>query len=476
MSVRRALVSAVVVLVSVALSASAALVVLTTALHRTVAGVGQAAQNIVLAEEMRSDLVELERLVRAGATEDELERLLRGLDDRVESAEDSVLGGEGAALVREVQRHLGRVSAGIRASPGSVPRAELDAALGFLRAYAQLHAAAARAEQERAQSWDRVANAWGLASAGLLLLGLAAVVVSIRAYLLTPLLGVANGISRFAHGDRAVRVDERGPKEMREIATAVNDMIARLEQRRDEQLAFLAGVAHDLRNPLSAIRMATQAPSARKATDEPRLQAMLDLVQRQVDRLERIAGDFLDAARIEAGQLELTMDDRDLRDVGRSAVELYASSSAAHRIRLQLPDAPVLVRCDSARLDQVVNNLVSNAIKYSPDGGRIEITLERLGDEAILSVTDEGIGVTREDLLHIFEPFRRGARLKNVVPGLGLGLAMARRIVERHGGRIEVASTPGRGSTFRVMLPVAGRGPVAPRDARGTASPERGSR
>jgi signal transduction histidine kinase len=467
MSVRSALVTAVVVLVGVALSASAALVVLTTALHRTVSGVGQAAQNIVLAEEMRSDLVELERLARGGATEDELERLVRGLDDRVEAAEDLVLGEEGAALVREVQRHLGRVSTGIRARPGSVPRGDLDAAHGSLRAYAQFHAAAARAEQERAESWDRVANAWGLASAVLLLVGLAAVVVSIRAYLLTPLLGVADGISRYAHGDRAVRVDERGPEEMREIASAVNDMITRLEHRRDEQLAFLAGVAHDLRNPLSAIRMATQAVSARRVTDESRLRTMLELVQRQVDRLDRIAGDFLDAARIEAGQLELTMDDRDLRDVGRHAVELYASSSAAHRIGLQLPDAPLLVRCDSARLDQVVNNLVSNAIKYSPDGGRIEITLERQGDEAVLSVTDEGIGIPREDHVHIFEPFRRGARLKDVVPGLGLGLAMARRIVERHGGRIEVASTPGRGSTFRVMLPVVDRGPVTPRDARG---------
>jgi signal transduction histidine kinase len=142
--------------------------------------------------------------------------------------------------------------------------------------------------------------------------------------------------------------------------------------------------------------------------------------------------------------------------MARSAVDLYAHTSRAHELRLHLPETPVVVRCDAARVEQVANNLVSNAIKYSPDGGRIDVSIERSADRAVLAISDEGVGIAQEELARIFQPFRRGIRLKDAVPGLGLGLATSRRIVERHGGRIEVASSPGCGSTFRVVLPVGG--------------------
>jgi signal transduction histidine kinase len=114
----------------------------------------------------------------------------------------------------------------------------------------------------------------------------------------------------------------------------------------------------------------------------------------------------------------------------------------------------LLVSCDALRIEQVLTNLVSNAIKYSPRGGRVEVTLEQPGTEAILNVVDQGVGIPSDDQAHIFEPFRRSGASRELVPGAGLGLFVARRIVEAHGGRIEVESRPGAGSTFRVHLPL----------------------
>jgi signal transduction histidine kinase len=115
----------------------------------------------------------------------------------------------------------------------------------------------------------------------------------------------------------------------------------------------------------------------------------------------------------------------------------------------------VVVRCDGTRLEQVLHNLVSNALKYSPTGSSVELRVAQEGEEAVLSVVDQGIGISSEELRHLFAPFRRTSRAREVAPGVGLGLSVARRIIEAHGGRIEVDSRPGAGSTFRVRLPLA---------------------
>jgi len=179
-----------------------------------------------------------------------------------------------------------------------------------------------------------------------------------------------------------------------------------------------------------------------------------------------MVGDFLDAARIESGHLELQLRRRDLRELAQEAVELYGASSRAHRLVYSPAETPVEVRCDAERIAQVLNNLVSNAIKYSPQGGDVRVSVTASKGDAIVAVQDSGIGIAPEDQKHIFEPFRRTGASRDTAPGVGLGLSVAHQIIEAHGGRIDVESTLGVGSTFRVH-----RRSPAPR--RGTRQPPR---
>jgi signal transduction histidine kinase len=134
-------------------------------------------------------------------------------------------------------------------------------------------------------------------------------------------------------------------------------------------------------------------------------------------------------------------------------VELFQAPSRGDRFDLVLPDHEVQTRCDRVRLEQVLMNLLSNAVKYSPPGSRITVTLECNGDGAVLAVADQGVGIAPEDQRRLFDPFRRTETSRAAFPGVGLGLFVVRRIVQAHGGRIEIDSAPGRGSTFRVRLP-----------------------
>ena len=174
---------------------------------------------------------------------------------------------------------------------------------------------------------------------------------------------------------------------------------------------------------------------------------------RQVDLLVRMISDFLEVSRIEAGQLKLSKEECDARAIAVHAADLFQAASSMHELIAKVPDRPVPVVCDSLRMEQVTNNLVSNAIKYSPAGGRVEVTVERRGSEVVWEVRDTGIGIPLHEQAAIFEPFRRGNVTREAIPGVGLGLATARRIVAAHGGRIELTSAPGEGSTFSVCLP-----------------------
>ena len=162
--------------------------------------------------------------------------------------------------------------------------------------------------------------------------------------------------------------------------------------------------------------------------------------------------DFLDAAMIEAGNLELRVESCNLADVVRSAAELFEGSASRHELILALPPSPLQASLDPLRIEQVAGNLISNALKYSPQGGKVEVRLEQRADEVVLAVTDHGLGMSPEDQARLFQPFRRGLSREDI-PGVGLGLFVVRRIVEAHRGRIEVESSPGAGSTFRIRLP-----------------------
>ena len=149
------------------------------------------------------------------------------------------------------------------------------------------------------------------------------------------------------------------------------------------------------------------------------------------------------------------MGDHDLVELCRETVELHRPTTENHRWVLDLPTEPVVIRCDATRIVQVLNNLISNALKYSPEGGLVRVALADAEDTAIVSVSDQGIGISPAERDTIFEPFRRSSTTRDTIPGVGLGLSVARRILEAHGGTIEVRSEEGRGSTFRFFLPHA---------------------
>ncbi len=245
---------------------------------------------------------------------------------------------------------------------------------------------------------------------------------------------------------------KQGAAEIQAIATAFEDLLNKLNHQRNEGLKFISSVAHDLRNPLSAIQMSVQLLLEQKHLSRAD-QEIIEIISRQVSHLDRMVGDFLDAGRIESGRLEFKKSNEDLRVIVEQSVRLHQSVSDKHEIHFEAPNFPVVCECDSLRIGQVLNNLISNAIKYSPNGGRIAVKVSAEPRFCRLTVEDQGIGINEKDLDKIFEPFSRSGLGDSDIPGLGLGLSVTKKIIEAHHGQIDVKSRPGEGSEFIVKLP-----------------------
>lgn len=311
--------------------------------------------------------------------------------------------------------------------------------------------------EQRAHSVVHRASIAGATVIVLVLLGAVLLVIVFERYVVMPLDRVRCAIAEFRASGTPTRAEEAGPVEIREIARTLNETTAALAEERKRQLAFVAGVAHDLRSPLTAVTLAATLleelePGLQRRPASARALAQ---VGRNAERLRRMIDDLMDVTRSEAGELRLTLRDVDLREPAREIVDLYARDEREHRLVLQVPDEPIFVCGDVVRLEQVVVNLVSNAIKYSPRGGTIRVVVEKTATDAILSVSDEGVGIPERDVDVIFEPFHRAGPSRDLAPGAGLGLSILARIVRAHGGRVEVQSKVGRGSTFYVVLPLA---------------------
>jgi PAS domain S-box-containing protein len=232
---------------------------------------------------------------------------------------------------------------------------------------------------------------------------------------------------------------------------------------------FLATLAHELRNPLAPIRSGLQLMRRTKA-DPAAVARVQDIMDRQLDHLVHLVDDLLDIARITRGQVDLKPALIDLGEVLNAAVEtsMPLIESARHRLDVRLPDTPLALHADFTRITQVVSNLLNNAAKYTPRGGAIVLAAERDGDQALIAVSDNGIGIPPEALEDVFKMFTQVSQHAQHIPGgLGIGLSLVRSLVELHGGTITAASAgAGQGSVFTVRLPLARREPpAAPVDA-----------
>lgn len=220
---------------------------------------------------------------------------------------------------------------------------------------------------------------------------------------------------------------------------------------------FLSIASHELRTPVTALLTTVALLERRFQSDRvDKLQQLsFEVLERQLGRLEGLIATMLDISRIDRGQLRLASETVDLVAVVRGVVEEVRPTTESHSIEVVAAARTLLVRGDKLRLEQVVLNLLQNAIKYSPQGGPITIELQRAGEWASLSVTDRGMGIPREALPRIFDRFYRAPPVRSEhISGLGIGLYVTREIVALHQGEIQVSSTEGMGSTFIVRLPL----------------------
>lgn len=239
--------------------------------------------------------------------------------------------------------------------------------------------------------------------------------------------------------------------------------LSRIEAQREvERLKaqFLSSLSHELRTPLGIIKGYVATLMRKDAPMDDELEKeFLEIISDETKKLQSMVDTLLDAARMQAGQLPVSKRSVSLGDLINTSVKRVRSSleEKGHSVKVVLPVKDLNVMADPIRIEQVMSNLLDNAVNYSASSSPIEVLAAREGSDAVISVKDYGVGISQEDLKNIFEPFYRGiAGTASGNRGAGLGLTICRRIVEAHEGRIWVESTPGRGTTFYFTLPIAG--------------------
>jgi signal transduction histidine kinase len=279
----------------------------------------------------------------------------------------------------------------------------------------------------------------------------------------------AAAAARIAGGDLSERLDTDGPGEVGQLERTFNTMAASLERTvadleernrtllESEQVKseLVSNVSHELRTPLASVLGFSSLMLDRDLPPEE-TKRYLEVIRTEARRLAALLNDLLDLQRVEQEALDLRNEEVDLNELLATQVTLYSAQSDAHELKFQPSEEQLAVRGDRDRLAQVVGNLLSNAIKYSPEGGVVEVTATLIGDEAWIWVRDEGLGIPGGHQEQIFTKFFRGDVGRELgIAGTGLGLVLARQIIEAHGGEIGFDSESGRGSTFWLQLPAS---------------------
>jgi signal transduction histidine kinase len=334
-------------------------------------------------------------------------------------------------------------------------------------ALASTNAATAKAEASHAERLGVVV----LVATALLLAGFA---VFLARSIARPVRTVADGASRVAGGDLSTRLPEDGAAEIATLTRSFNAMAQSLEQSKRELeaqneelrhsqrlMSQLVGiVSHELRTPLASIIGYSRLMRTRDVPHETATH-YLEIIEDQGTRIETILDKFLDGEGRQAGRVELHDEPLDLKDVLLAEVRAVSSGVTRHRLEVEIEPDALPVRGDRDRIAQVFVNLLTNAVKYSPDGGVVEVRAGIDDGHVRVQVHDEGIGVAPEHQGRIFTKFFRADADRSGIAGTGLGLAVSREIIEAHGGRIAFASDLGSGSTFWFELPLAAE-PDAP--------------
>jgi PAS domain S-box-containing protein len=247
----------------------------------------------------------------------------------------------------------------------------------------------------------------------------------------------------------------RDRTDLRSRLVTLEAQAAALRDSRDRTHMFLKTLGHELRNPLGPVTNAVHIIG--RLTADPHIAGALQIISRQIAVLTRLADDLMDVSRLETGKVELSLRRVDIRGLLQDAAQSVSRAASLKQLKLEtiLPDAPLFVNIDEARFQQVVLNLLGNAIKYTPEGGDIWVKATQDRNEVLVKVEDTGIGISAEMVSRIFELFTQAPVATDMVPGgLGVGLAVVRQLVELHGGSVQARSAGvGRGSEFTVRIP-----------------------
>lgn len=314
-----------------------------------------------------------------------------------------------------------------------------------------------------------------IVSRALLAAGVAALLGALASTLLArrlarPVQQVAAATARVAAGDLTQRVPVEGADELADLARSFNEMSSALAESRRREGEFLASVSHELRTPLTAIRGYVEALEEGAVRDAKGRKEALGVIRTETARLERLVRDVMDLARLDAQEFRLELRHADLVEVIRTAASAHRAEADASGVSLdvEVPERGGLA-CwtDPDRVRQILTNLIENAVRVTPAGGRVSLAGRVEAGALVLEVTDTGPGITAEHLPHVFER----TYLRSIVAGegdgpsepepgrlaagSGLGLAIVRELVRALGGRVEVSSEPGQGTTFRVTLPAS---------------------
>jgi two-component system, OmpR family, sensor histidine kinase BaeS len=289
-----------------------------------------------------------------------------------------------------------------------------------------------------------------LLGAGLAVLSAVVVAVFVARQVSRPLNALTAAAVELESGRRDVRVDlPDAPGELGTLASAFDRMAASVERQDELRRRLVADVAHEVRTPLTILRGTTEALVDGVVEPDP---ATLGSVHEEVLRLTRLVTDLETLAAADAASLQLDPQPVDLATIAGATADLASPTADAAGLELLTELAPAPVVADAARVRQIATTLLANALAYTPSGGTITVRTWIDGDAAHLEVADTGPGVDPADQAHLFERFYRGRRTADVA-GSGIGLSVAKELVEAHGGTIAVRSAPGEGTTFTVRLP-----------------------
>jgi two-component system sensor histidine kinase BaeS len=291
--------------------------------------------------------------------------------------------------------------------------------------------------------------------AGAASLGVALAVALYLAFTLSrPLRRIRAGAESMGAGDLEARVPESGDAEISAVAEALNGLAETLQQEEELRKENVADLAHELRTPVMGLLARVEAAQDGVLDDEA---ANLSAMHDEALRLARLLDDLSSLADAQRPGLLMGVEPVDVAEVAQAQVAAFADAFAEKGISLAGEFDPAVVESEPRRLEQIVVNLLSNALRYTDAGGSVRVSVRAQDGVVVLSVRDTGIGMSEEDLPHVFTRFWRGEKSRSrATGGAGIGLSIVKELVRAHGGHVEVESTPGEGSTFTVTLPLSG--------------------